>query len=138
MRAVFDPNVLISAALSPAGAPAELVRRWLGGEFELVVSPALLDELERVLVYPNITERIPPVNAGALLRLLAEEGHVHEDPESPPAVEVEDPGDEYLIALAVDQGAALVSGDGHLTDLADPLPIYRPAEFLKKLVDPET
>jgi hypothetical protein len=40
VRAVLDPNVLIAALLSPTGAPAQLVGRWLGGEFELVVSDA--------------------------------------------------------------------------------------------------
>jgi predicted nucleic acid-binding protein len=50
VRAVLDhPNVLIAALLSPAGATAQLVGRWLGGEFELVVSDALLAEFERAL-----------------------------------------------------------------------------------------
>jgi predicted nucleic acid-binding protein len=42
VRAVLDPNILIAALLSPAGAPAQLVGRWLGGAFELVVSETLL------------------------------------------------------------------------------------------------
>jgi len=44
---VFDPNILIAALLSPMGAPAQLVGRWLSGEFELVLSDALLGEFER-------------------------------------------------------------------------------------------
>ena len=51
MRAVLDPNILIAALLSPGGAPAQIVSRWLGGEFELVVSEALLSALERALAY---------------------------------------------------------------------------------------
>ncbi|TMD08021.1 MAG: PIN domain-containing protein [Chloroflexi bacterium] len=42
MRAVLDPNVLISAILAPTGVPAALLRHWLDGEFELVVSERLL------------------------------------------------------------------------------------------------
>ena len=49
MRAVLDVNVLIAALLSPTGAPAQIVSRWLGGEFELIVSGNLLAELERAL-----------------------------------------------------------------------------------------
>lgn len=54
MRAVLDPNVLIAGLLSRTGAPAQLMTRWLGGEFELVVSDRLLDELERAFTYPKI------------------------------------------------------------------------------------
>lgn len=49
MRAVVDVNVLISALLTRQGNPAWVIQAWLGGAFELVVSPLLLDELERTL-----------------------------------------------------------------------------------------
>ena len=53
MRAVLDPNILIAALLSRSGAPAQIVWRWLAGEFELVVSETLLAELERALGLPE-------------------------------------------------------------------------------------
>jgi predicted nucleic acid-binding protein len=40
-----------------------------------------------------------------------------------------DPGDDYLLALAADQQAALVSGDNDLLALAAELPIHSPATF---------
>lgn len=135
MRAVLDPNVLVSAAISATGAPAQVVRRWLEGEFELVASPLLLEELSRVLAYPKIAERVSADDAAALFELVATEAEVAADGDGPAAVAVEDPGDEYLVVLAVTVGAALVSGDKHLTALADRLPIYRPAEFLQLLDD---
>lgn len=49
MRGVLDPNVLVSAAISESGVPAEIVRRWEDGEFELVVSAEVLFELSEVL-----------------------------------------------------------------------------------------
>jgi uncharacterized protein len=130
LRAVLDPNVIVSAALSATGSPARVIRRWLDGDFEVVVSPALLDELRRVLTYPKIAERVPANDAEALLALLEAEAAVAPDPSGEPPVSVEDPGDEYLISLAVAEGAALVSGDRHLLDLAAELPIYGPADFL--------
>lgn len=45
-RVVVDSNVLISARLSPRGAPGRLLAAWLAGRFELIASPALLAELE--------------------------------------------------------------------------------------------
>jgi len=49
VRAVLDVTVLISGILSPTGTPARLLLAWQAGEFELMVSPALLDELRRAL-----------------------------------------------------------------------------------------
>jgi hypothetical protein len=55
-RAVFDPGLLIAGLISAAGAPRALLRRWLQGDFELVVSPALLAELEHVLLRPMFSD----------------------------------------------------------------------------------
>ncbi len=129
---VLDPNVLVSAALSPAGAPAELIRRWLAGEFELVVSPVLLDELRRVLADPKIADQISAEDAVALVKLLEREAETEPDPERPRIV-LDDPDDDYLVALALTRGAALISGDKHLTAFSDRLPIYRPADFVLAL-----
>jgi putative PIN family toxin of toxin-antitoxin system len=133
VRAVLDPNVLISAALSRSGAPAELVRRWQRGEFELIVSPGLLVELERALAYPKLARLVSAEHAAALLALLRAEAEIAEDPTDPAPVRSEDPGDDYLIALSAAHGAALVSGDKHLLALSGELPIYRPAGFLAML-----
>ena len=135
MRAVLDVNVLISAALSQTGAPAELVRRWRRGEFELLVSAALLAELERALAYPRIARLIPADDAEALVALLGSEAELVDDPADPLPVRSEDPGDDYLLAISSHQSAALVSGDGHLLSLAGDLPIYSPADFLRLLPD---
>lgn len=133
MPVVLDPNVLISAVLSPAGAPAELIRRWLAGEFELLVSPKLIAELTRALTYPKISKRIPPRDAAELTGLLESEARSESDPSVRLSLRIEDPGDEYLVALAMEHGAALVSGDAHLTVLADRLPVFSPADFLRRL-----
>ncbi|MBA2420337.1 MAG: hypothetical protein H0V57_04320 [Thermoleophilaceae bacterium] len=47
-----------------------------------------------------------------------------------PPVRSEDQGDDYLIALAAEQRAALVSGDKHLLALAGRIPVYSPREFI--------
>jgi predicted nucleic acid-binding protein len=49
VRAVLDPNVIISGLLSPAGNAAQLLAAWGRGEFELIVSNGLLEELARAL-----------------------------------------------------------------------------------------
>jgi predicted nucleic acid-binding protein len=46
-----------------------------------------------------------------------------------------DAGDDYLLALAEHERAVLVSGDRHLLDLADRLPIQTAHAFLNRLAD---
>ena len=133
MRAVLDPNVIISALLSPEGSPARALRGWQQGAFELVVSPLLLGELQRALAYPKLARRIPPEEAEAVVEWLRGSATVAPDPDHPPPVRSPDPGDDYLIALAAAQGALLVSGDDHLLQLADGIPVCSPAVFLERL-----
>jgi hypothetical protein len=49
VRAVHDPNVLISGLLSPSGTLTGVLRAWIHGDLGLVISPRLLGELERAL-----------------------------------------------------------------------------------------
>jgi putative PIN family toxin of toxin-antitoxin system len=132
LRAVLDPNVLIAALLSRGGAPAQIVSRWLAGEVELVVSETLLAELERALAYPKLRSRVPEEEAGAFVALLRDGALLATDPHAPVG-RSEDPGDDYLVALAERERAILVSGDRHLLALADELPIWTARAFLDAL-----
>ena len=130
MRAVLDPNVIISALLSPSGSPAKVLRLWLDGAFEVVVSPLLLEELERALGYPKLRARVTTAESQVLVELLGREGELRDDPTDAPPVRSPDPGDDYLIALAAASDAVIVSGDRHLLDLGADLPVYSPVDFL--------
>jgi predicted nucleic acid-binding protein len=57
------------------------------------------------------------------------------DPADPPSVRSADSDDDYLIALAESRRAILVSGDKHVLDLADQIPVLEPALFLKHLAE---
>ena len=131
MRAVLDPNVLISALLSPTGVPAALLMRWLGGEFELVVSALLLAELDRALAYPKLRTRIADDEAQAFVDLLRRTATMADDPAAP-VRRSRDPGDDYLLALAESAVAILVTGDQDLLDVKG-LPVRSPRAFLEKM-----
>jgi uncharacterized protein len=130
VRAILDPNVIISALLSRRGKPAKVLQAWLDGRFDLVVSPLLLEELERALAYPKLAERIKIDEATALVDWLRREAILVDDPAEPPASRSEDPGDDYLLALAETERAVLVSGDRHLLALTEELPVLTVREFL--------
>ena len=49
VRAVLDTNIVVSACLSPEGAPATIVELALLGTFTLCLSPAVLAEYREVL-----------------------------------------------------------------------------------------
>lgn len=132
MRAVFDPNILIAALLSSSGTPAQIVARWLAGEFELVVSETLLEELERALAYPRLRTRVAASEAAEFVSLLRDGAILAPDPPTP-AHHSADPSDDYLLALAENERAVLVSGDQHLLALADTLPIHTARAFLEAL-----
>jgi uncharacterized protein len=133
VRAVLDVNVLISALISSAGAPAGIVRQWLEGDFELVVSPALIAEAQRTLALPKLRARIEQADADRFIELLMDRAELVPDPDEPAAIRSTDRGDDYLLALAASAQAPLVSGDEHLLALRDRAPIFSPRDFLEQL-----
>ena len=136
MRAVLDPNVLVSAVISPAGPPGSILLAWSLGQFELVISAKLLDELAEVLARPKLRRWVSQATANhQYVDALAESATMIDDPPDPPKRSV-DPDDDYLLALI---GAAdanyLVSGDLHLIGLADHnVPVVTPNAFLAQLL----
>jgi putative PIN family toxin of toxin-antitoxin system len=130
LRAVLDPNVLVSALLSPAGAPARALLAWVNGEYELVVSPLLLAELTRVLAYPKLRARIDQHEGEEFVDWLSRHATIATDPADAP-VRSADPDDDYLLALALREKALVVSGDAHLLALVDEFPIFAPVHFLE-------
>jgi uncharacterized protein len=133
VRAVLDPNVVISGVLSSRGAPADVLRALAAGEFELVASQALLDELERALAYPKLRRRVSEPEAAELVRWAAGSATIVGDPDADPPVHSRDQDDDYLIALASAHRAALVSGDKHLLALEGEIPVFSPRAFVDLL-----
>jgi putative PIN family toxin of toxin-antitoxin system len=134
-RAVLDPNVLVSAFISPRGsAPDRIVRAWREGAFELVVSPLLIAELTDVLHRPKFARQAAQERAESYVAALAGDAVHIDDPSDPPSVSP-DADDDYLFALArVASADVIVSGDSHLTQLSDPVPpVLTPRQFAEQL-----
>src|SRR5947209_7474646 len=110
MLVVFDPNVLVSALITPTGVARRVVQAGVEGRLEYAVCPMLLAELERVTRRPKIMQLVP---AGAVDRFLDDvRGGANFEPD--PTVEPvsRDADDDYLIALADAVGADhLVTGE---------------------------
>lgn len=110
MRVVVDTNILLSALLSEIGPPALVIDAWLAGRFRLITGTDQIAEFKRAARYGKLAPYLPRGALGKLVnglksaeimlrRLPAAEG-------SP------DPGDNYLLAMALAGRADyLVSGD---------------------------
>lgn len=132
IRAVLDPNILVSAIISPNGTPTRILKAAEAGQFEPLVSERLLSELTVVLMrekfrrYASIEEAEAHIKRVREVGIPAVEGEI--SPVSP------DPKDDYLIALSLAaQADCLVSGDPHLLEMVGGPTTVSPREFLEIL-----
>jgi uncharacterized protein len=135
LRAVLDVGVIVSGVLAGGGPPGQIFDRWRAGEFDLIVSPMLVAELERVLAYDRIRSRLGADDADELVAELRRHAVVVDDPAEIERGVTGDPDDDYLVALSRSAGAdVLVSGDPHITETRglEPL-VFTPRSFLDLL-----
>lgn len=137
MRVVLDANVIVSALISTKGAPAQIVAHWQAEGFEVVVSPAIVQELDRVLHYPKLQQRyhLREGHVQRFLRLLAGQA-IQVVPSQELTVIERDPTDNrYLECALAGDAAIIVTGDQHLLDLGayEGIQILTPAGFLALL-----
>ncbi len=113
MKLILDTNVLVSG-ISFAGVPGRLLEAWRDRRTQLVVSPDILDEYQRVgeelaARYPTIEDSFDDIFA-----LIAVEAELVAAPDLPEPVS-EDPADDKFLACALVSGTqVVVSGDKHL------------------------
>jgi len=134
LRVVLDVNVLVSGLLDRPGPPAQILRAWYGGAFELVVSPLLLEELGDVLGRPRIERYALAPDAATVLARIQNTAVIVVDPPRAERLVPRDPDDDYLVALGRAAGAqVIVTGDVHLLELELQPPAVTPQEFLLRL-----
>lgn len=134
MRVVLDTNVIVAGMAYPSGPPGRIVAAWNSGALDVVLSPWILTECERVL------PRLQPFMALSAddIRDLVERLAFSADIVRPDLLAlssaaeagVRDVLDEPVLAALLASGAeVLVTGDKDLLALADRYSILTPAEF---------
>ena len=112
MRVVLDTNVLLSALLSPHGWPDTLYRAWQKERFDLVTSVTQIDELRRASRYPKFKDVLQPQRVGTMVNNMRRSILLDALPPLPVGIEVGDPNDAFLLAMALTGEADyLVTGD---------------------------
>jgi len=112
MRAVLDTNVLLSALISPHGAPDAIYRAWRQARFELVTSAGQIDELRRASRYAKFNGVLQPHRVGAMINNMQRAIVLNMLAPLPEGIEVNDPDDAFLPAMALaGEADYLVTGD---------------------------
>lgn len=134
---VLDTNVIASGIVrrSSEAVPVQIIDAWRAGQFELVVSQDILDEVTRTLSTPYFRARLTEDQIERALLLLTRRARQAEID-----VEVHDvathPEDDRILATALSAGADyLVTGDAGLLNIANyqGVQIQSPRDFLKVL-----
>ena len=128
VRAVVDTNVLISALLQN-GIPRKIWLAFKRGEFKLLISPLMFQEVVLVAARPkfhHVIKEIDRKEAALFIELFAE----FIEPKK--AIELSrDPDDNHILSCGL-EADVIVSGDGDIYTLKDSfsVPIMKPREFL--------
>lgn len=137
MRVVLDANIYVSALISGKGNPAKIINKWLAGQFDVVISRPIIDEILRVTDYERIQKKYANVRENRLefVELIAKQG-IWEEPVEKLAVVTEDESDNRYVECAVAGNAQyIVSGDEHLIAVGayNGIIILTPATFITLL-----
>lgn len=130
MRIVVDTNVLMSGIFF-GGIPGRILDAWAGGEFELSLSPEVLEEYHRVGT--ELAARYPErgVAFAPLLTIITMNAVLVNQRPLTARVSA-DPDDDKFLATARSAGASMiVSGDRHLLDVSgwQGITVLSPREF---------
>lgn len=123
VRVVLDTNMLISGIKWKRGKPRKILSRGLKGEFTILITTEILNEMCRVLRKKFDTS---DVRSYRWYRLIGSRSEIVRPKGRIEGVSV-DPDDDKFLACALYGGAKfIVSGDPHLRDLKK----YRGIEIL--------
>ena len=134
MRVVLDTNVVVSRYLSPFGPPTHIFDAWHKKQFDLLVSPPILDEYERALKYPHVRAKhqLPDEEIAGIIEGFANAAKVV-TPKTHLTVIKADPDDDKFLECAVEgQASYIVSGNKHLYELKTykGIQIFTPTQFI--------
>lgn len=135
LKAVLDTNVFVSGLMGVVSPPRQIVNAWLDGDFILVTSLYLIDELNHVLSYPRIVDRLRVSDAEveAILAALLSQAEMVPGKLKLPGV-TRDPKDDPVVACAVEGKADyIVSGDQDLLvlEIFQGVQIITPRQFVE-------
>ena len=119
IRVVIDANVFVSAILKPNSNPDKVIDLVKQGRITLALSPDILAEIRKVLLYPKIRKelKLTTKEIGEALAQIVQAAIITSGRVRLNAIE-SDPDDNRYLECAVEvQADFIISGDRHLKDL---------------------
>lgn len=137
MRVVLDANIYISALISNKGNPAKIINKWLAGQFDVLISQPIVDEILRVTNYKRIQKKYAKVRENRLefVELIIEQGIWEESSGTLTVVSADESDNRYVECAVAGNAQYIVSGDEHLLGVGEyqGIIIVTPATFLTLL-----
>jgi uncharacterized protein len=131
MRVILDTNVFISGVFF-SGPPYQILKAWRDGKLQLVISPEILEEYQRVGI--SLAEEFPVIDIGKIIELVTMKAEVVQARSLSEPV-CTDPDDDKFIACALaGKSKVIVSGDKHLLYVSGfrAIQVLKPREFTDK------
>ena len=131
MRIVLDTNVFISGIFF-SGPPYEILKAWRDGRVQILLSPSILDEYQRVGAELALLFR--EVDLREFLDLLTVQAEIVLAPSLPPVIRDDPSDDKFLEAAVAGNASCIISGDKHLLTLSEfqGIQILKPRDFAER------
>ena len=134
MKIVLDANLFASSLIKPVSNPGKILDMVKQNQVELVLSPPIIKEIKRILLYPKISkyhrksaQEIDTYFEDILIFAWMVEGEGAVD-----VIKADPTDNKYLACAHEGEADYIVSGDHHLLDLGvyEGIPIITASKFI--------
>jgi len=131
MRIVLDTNVFVSGIFF-TGPPYQILKAWRDGRVQLLVSPSILDEYQRIGA--QLALQFRGVDLKPFLDLLTVQAEILLPPALPLVIRDDPSDDKFLEAAVAGNAPYIISGDKHLLTLSEfrGIQILKPRDFVQR------
>jgi len=119
VKIVVDANIFASGLIKPNSNPGKILDLIKQNQVELVISPGIIKEIKRILLYPKIQKyhHRTPQEIDAYFDDLLMFAWIVEGNESVDVIKDDPTDNKYLVCAHEGEADYIVSGDHHLLDL---------------------
>ena len=131
MRIVLDTNVFISGIFF-TGPPYQILKAWCDGKVQLLVSPSILDEYQRIGV--ELALQFRDVDLRPFWDLLTIQAEIVLTSTLPQVIHDDPSDDKFLEAAVAGNASYIISGDKHLLKLSEfqGIQVLKPKDFVQR------
>jgi len=130
VKVVLDTNVFVSGVFF-GGPPHRILEAWRDGKIQLLLSPAIMEEYQRVM--RELTLQYPEIEVERLTDFLIVHSEIVLPPSLSPVIQTDPSDDKFLECAIAGEATCIVTGDKHLLKLMNfkGVSILKPREFVE-------